>query len=156
MRKEITFSTSLLSVYKANRLKKWLVCLTLLGANLYRLLNRQYGPRIDSSMFHKLANEHFIHTAVNTACIILSLSLFPPSIVVVLLCMKLMSSSACQKGSACSCGRSPRACRTPCFHGSPSGSTMGRLCARTPTTCFFFFFIKQSLLWYAAPKRASN
>lgn len=26
-----------------------------------------------------------------------------------------------------------RACR---FHGSPSGSTTGRLCARTPTTCF--------------------
>lgn len=31
----------------------------------------------------------------------------------------------------------PRACHTPCFHGSPSGSTTGRLCARTPTTCFF-------------------
>lgn len=34
-----------------------------------------------------------------------------------------------------------RACR---FHGSPSGSTTGRLCARTPTTCFLplsFFFL---------------
>lgn len=58
-------------------------------------------------MFPKLTNEHLIHTAVNTACIILSLSFFP-SIVVVLLGMKLMSSSACQKGSACSCGRSPQ------------------------------------------------
>lgn len=48
-----------------------------------------------------------------------------------------------------------RACR---FHGSPSGSTTGRLCARTPTTCFLplsFFFLK-SFLWFSALKQESD
>lgn len=48
-----------------------------------------------------------------------------------------------------------RACR---FHGSPSGSTTGRLCARTPTTCFLplSLFFKKSFLWFAALKQKSN
>lgn len=49
----------------------------------------------------------------------------------------LMSSSACQ-GCVSSCVRSPRACHTPCFHGSPSGSpTAG--CAQGPLQLFFSF-----------------
>lgn len=84
-------------------------------------------------MFYKLANEHLSHTAVNIVWSHFSAS----SCCCCAWCGVDVFIRLSKREVPAAVADPPRACHTPCFHGSPSGSTTGRLCAGTHTTCFF-------------------
>lgn len=100
-------------------------------------------------MFYKLANEHLSHTAVN---IVWSLFFFPPVVVVVVHSVAVMSSSGCQKGSACSCGGSPQSLSHSLFPWQSFRQHHRQAVCKDPYNLFF----QQPLLWCSAPERASN
>lgn len=99
-------------------------------------------------MFYKLANEHLSHTAVN----IVWSHFFSPVVVVVVHGVAVMSSSGCQKGSACSCGGFPQSLSHSLFPWQSFRQHHRQAVCKDPYNLFF----QQPLLWCSAPERASN
>ena len=100
---------------------------------------------------YTLANQHLCHTAVNTVLTIPPPPPPPPPHCCGCCCCCCCCCCRARCGSDVFISLSrrkclqlwwtpspPGACHTPCFHGSPSGGTAGRLSVRGPlTTCSF-------------------
>lgn len=77
---------------------------------------------------------------------------FSPVVVVVVHGVAVMSSSGCQKGSACSCGGSPQSLSHSLFPWQSFRQHHRQAVCKDPYNLFF----QQQLLWCSAPERASN
>ena len=75
-----------------------------------------------------------------------------PVVVVVVHGVAVMSSSGCQKGSACSCGGSPQSLSHSLFPWQSFRQHHRQAVCKDPYNLFF----QQPLLWCSAPERASN
>lgn len=82
----------------------------------------------------------------------LSDHIFFPLVVVVVHGVAVMSSSGCQKGSACSCGGSPQSLSHSLFPWQSFRQHHRQAVCKDPYNLFF----QQPLLWCSAPERASN
>lgn len=82
----------------------------------------------------------------------LSDHIFSPVVVVVVHGLAVMSSSGCQKGSACSCGGSPQSLSHSLFPWQSFRQHHRQAVCKDPYNLFF----QQPLLWCSALERASN
>lgn len=112
----------------------------------------QYGPWVGkiSGCFTSLLMNIWA-----TQQLTLSDHIFTPVVVVVVVVVHgvaVMSSSGCQKGSACSCGGSPQSLSHSLFPWQSFRQHHRQAVCKDPYNLFF----QQPLLWCSAPEQASN